>query len=691
MGEFHSFIRVSNYYCTTYLKEEERQGLMYMNMLTGRKMYEADWLKVIDERKHEPEKDFVSYDPVRGKWSRVKYLEDFDDALSSAYLGMYSKPKAVDVSNFVQFWKRRRAWVAKGSTVLNQLPREMLSYTVSFLDHLKGTIELRHNKKSLFEHHEIIDLLKESTDTWNATKVVPKLNETGKERELLPGTLMHYVIFSYVLYAAEKQASIGSTRLNVNDDDNLMYYDKKMVKGIHHMLYDWANFNSQHTTRDMARVIEMLEHIPGMPEDYSYFCRAIAESFSHMWLIDPEGGKHKLEKGLFSGWRGTTWINSVLNYIYVNIGIKCCERLYPDFNPLYLDHGGDDLDVGFESPQDCFRMMRVMDAIGYEAKAIKQMVDKKSEFFRNTITQEGVFASPCRALANFVSGNWESGGAKELSEKANSILDQVAKMKRRGVDAEFCQHICRMALKHWLKIKVDDEWFEIRDEVIHGDFESGGLGIPDRDGCVWKLEPPILIVDLVGLNVKLPGAYCSQDYVEMVKEELAKVKLEVVGEESLIEKLAKESYDLKQFEERALFSELNKVKTQVVDKIPVVSKKWDPMYFEEFIRWTKSGDRGLSLGKMEMFAEFIGHVVADGMVLEYEDLMNVYLEEPVTPEVVRFRGDVYYRRLIPDFLANNIDKFVRRYGNNEKLSVDDMQEVFKTVAYMAYVMYNHHA
>lgn len=692
LGKFHNLIRLSNWYCTTPIKESERQGMMYMNMLTGRKMYTADWLKVVEERKKDETKNFVSYDPVRCLWTRAQYLEDFRAAMNCAYDRMYHNPKPVNVGSFVDFWKIRRNWVAKGSTVLNQLPPKMLKYTVSFLDHMMGEIELRHNKKSLFEQHEVMDLLRETTESWNATKAVPKLNETGKERQLLPGTLMHYVVFSYVLYVAECQDQVGTTRLNVKDEDGIIFYDRKM-NSMYHMLYDWANFNAQHSVEDMARVIRMLEMIPTAPRDYGFFCRAIAESFYHMWLLDPEGGKHKLEKGLFSGWRGTTWINSVLNYVYVYVGIKCCERIYDDFCPTYIDHGGDDLDVGFRSAHDCFRMMKVMDAIGYEATAIKQMVDVKSEFFRNTITDEGVFASPTRALANFVSGNWESGGAKTLSEKTTSVLDQAAKLERRGVDGEFCKKLCAMSLKHWLKIKVEDEWFEVREEVVHGDVESGGLGIPDEKGCVWELSPTLKNQADLSLKVDLPGALCSKDYVSVLKEELAREQLRVTEEDALVEKLAKQSYDLKQYEERAIFNELNKADVKVVKKYPVIDNiwRWDSRLFEKFLVWIGTRNPGLDLGRLERYTELLGHLAYKDVVLDLEDLVSVYTRKRVSKVVAEFKGDVYHRRLVPDFMASAIDKFVRWEGNELGANDASMQEMFKTLTVMASRVYAHMA
>ncbi|AFE83590.1 putative RNA-dependent RNA polymerase [Raphanus sativus chrysovirus 1] len=691
LSDFHSMIRLSGWFCTTKISEEEKQSLMYMNMYTGREMYEPDWEKVVNERKVVEGSEFVSFDPRLKRWTRAQYLDDFDFCLQHAYSPMISNPRPVNVKNFLEFWKARRTWVAKGSTVMNHLPKEMLSYVIRFGDRMADVIRMRHNKKSLFENHEILDLIRETADTWNCSKVVAKLNETGKRRELLPGTLMHYIVFSYVLYVAEAQEPVGSTRLNVNDDDNLAYYDRKMGNGLHHMLYDWSNFNAQHSTDDMAKVIQYLARIPGCPEDYSTFCCAIADSFYHMWVIDPDGDKHEIKKGLFSGWRGTTWINTVLNHVYVAIGVMCCERIYRDFKPAYFDHGGDDLDVGFMAPQDCYKMMVVMDLIGYEATKIKQMIGYDAEFYRNTITARGVFASPSRGLANFVSGNWESGGAKTLREKASSILDQVWKLQRRGVEPWFCNKLTSMALGHWLKIKIEDEWFTLNEEIIHGDPAQGGLGIPDERGEIWILDKTVIVAKDKDLSAFLPGAYCSSDYVEVVDSELKGSFLHLRGKEGLINKLAQQSYDLEQFEERDLFREMNRQSVKKVGSIMVLTPRWNEVIFSEFQHWCAEGGRALRLEKIETLKEFVGHIFHNERRLTLKDLMTVFMNEEVTENAINFKANPYYRRLLPDFLASLVDKFTRWYGNRLDLTLDEMEKVYTTVAYMISVIYEHHA
>lgn len=79
--------------------------------------------------------------------------------------------------------------------------------------------------------------------------------------------------------------------------------------------------------------------------DLSYFIKWLVESFDHMVIIDKQGGRHQIHSGLYSGWRGTTWINTVLNDAYVFVARESFRNLY-GYDPIVMKDGtGDDLDL----------------------------------------------------------------------------------------------------------------------------------------------------------------------------------------------------------------------------------------------------------------------------------------------------------------------------------------------------------
>lgn len=84
-------------------------------------------------------------------------------------------------------------------------------------------------------------------------------------------------------------------------------------------------------------------------------------------------------------------------------------------------------------------------------------------------------------------------------------MDDLAIMKRRGVDRDFCDALGIGAVIHWTKVKLGDEWIPLSPEVIHGQSEQGGLGIADAYGNVWILAEDIGEKEEIELILKLPG------------------------------------------------------------------------------------------------------------------------------------------------------------------------------------------
>lgn len=73
-------------------------------------------------------------------------------------------------------------------------------------------------------------------------RVSVNLNET-KQRYFLPGSLIHYIIFSYILDFSERHKNIESVRSNGMDYDDVRMVDSILFVGVVHILYDWKYFN----------------------------------------------------------------------------------------------------------------------------------------------------------------------------------------------------------------------------------------------------------------------------------------------------------------------------------------------------------------------------------------------------------------------------------------------------------------
>ncbi|APR73428.1 RNA-dependent RNA polymerase [Isaria javanica chrysovirus 1] len=694
LKSLHSLVRCSRFLMNTEITEEERQGLMYMDLLVGRGEYKIDEMNEVRARygdgygtKH------LSYDPVTKAYTNKQYKKDFELALDAAHLRLKVTPRKVNVLSFLDFYERRRSWLTKGGLVNNTLPKGMKEFSSQIFDGVANTVEEirgRHNKKSLFEMHELYDILAGvNGDNFNTTKTMIKYEVGRKDRTLLPGSLAHFIVFSYVLVLAEKQDQIGSVRLNALADVDIRYFDRKMSTGTFHVLYDWADFNEQHSADEMAGVIRKLsETMPAGP-DYPMFCEALVRGMYTMGLEDREGVVHKIWTGLYSGWRGTTWINSTLNFCYVFIALENLRRITGSEVVLMVDHGGDDLDLMLSQPDVMPLFLEIMDNMLFKANKWKQMFGLRSEFFRNTISGARVFASPTRALASFIAGDWEGAGRSTVRERVGSLLDQIGKLRRRGVAEAMCQGFAMSTISHWCKVKEGEEWLDLPDVVLHGCEEQNGLGIPDRNNEVWILEKPVPQLEEGWYKVVVPDCKASRDYVRVLSRDVEQFSLVLERQEELARKLAEDSYDIEKTLDRVQWRELLSFDCKVLGKRPVIEVMEDQAVFESFLEFEPDEDMATKFNKAARFQEYCGNLSFNGMPITKEELVDLMSDGEVSVEAIEFTGDIYYQRLVPEFIANRAVTFCRAAINGNYLTVKEADRCYKIVCWMASRVYRH--
>lgn len=694
MKGIHSLIRCSRHLMHTEITEEERQGLMYLDLLVGRAEYEIDEMAEIKNRhsdgygtKH------LSYDPVLKIYTNKQYKTDFSLALSAAHMRIKTTPRKVDIRSFEQFYEKRRGWLTKGGLVSNTLPKGMKEFSTSVFDGVANTLEEikgRHNKKSLFEMYELYDILKGVTpENFNLTKTMIKYEVGNKDRTLLPGSLAHFIVFCYVLVLAEKQGQIGSVRLNAMADVDIRYFDRKMSIGTFHVLYDWADFNEQHSADEMADVIKSLSDSMPAGDDYAAFCEALVRGMYSMGLQDKEGVVHKIWTGLYSGWRGTTWVNTVLNFCYVFVALENLRRISGWEVVLMVDHGGDDLDLVLSQPSLMPLFLEIMDCMLFKANKWKQMFGLRSEFFRNTISGARVYASPTRALASFIAGDWEGAGRSTVRERVAGLLDQIGKLRRRGVSEVMCQGFTMSTISHWCKVKEGEEWLDLPDVVLHGRESQGGLGIPDRDNKVWVLDRDVPAQEEGWYQVVVPDYKASKDYVKVLSREVEQFSLVLERQEELARKLAEDSYDIEKTLDRVQWRKLLTFTAKVVGKVDVVEPAENEAVFEAFLDFEMNEETAKNFSKAARYQEYTSYLTFNGQAMSKEKLVELMSDGTVKVEAIEFTGDVYYQRLVPEFIANRAVNFCRSAINGQYLTVEEAQMCYRSICWMGSKIFRH--
>lgn len=675
--KLHNMVRLSKTIFHREVSELDRQKLMYLENAVGKFEYTIDEQSVVDERAEDMLPNHVAYDPVSQRWTHGQYEEDFDNVLSGAYSHLATEPIKVSYASFKEFWKIRKTWATQGSLVYNNLPSDMKKYSI-FIDRVGDSmakhIEVvgRHKKGSLLEEHDILELFNVSVREFNTTKMALKY-ETAKERALLPGSLVHFIVFSYILHVAEHYSRIGCSRLNGPSDEDPGYIEAKMAGGVH-LLYDWANFNAQHTSPDMAKVVYALGQRIKVNTDYWLFCNAIAESMFEMWLQKSDKTIVKLDGGLYSGWRGTTWINTVLNVVYTGCAWLSYRRLYDDAVILHSDQGGDDVDTTLGTIDCAIKFYQVMGRMGHSATLIKQGFQRRSEFYRITIANGVVYGSPTRALFNFTTGSWESEIQTGNANRVHSILEQISKLKRRGLDSDFGDGLMAIAVMHWAKFKSDDQWKQLPPCVVHGRSEDGGLGVPDRFGKVWRLEHDIS-TSRSKVIATLPGVKSSSDYIDELAHEIESKGGQLVGRDGLIQQLAQASYDVVAAFDNLEWEQLFETDVGVIGYEDCVHGEVDDDLVHAFFNWS-NGAQCKEMDKYRDLTHLLGCVEIGGRVASLEEIQTLFGATVIPAEACLFRGSRYNRWLIPEYLAVQVEKYTRyrmwQYGENGDVTFNNL-------------------
>nr|BBV14774.1 RNA dependent RNA polymerase [Barley aphid RNA virus 8] len=524
--EIHNLVRNTHTFFGLPVSYDEGTRLQYTPSLYGRRLYNIDVEPEVKKRGVERITEKMSY---ANGLSNEQYWIDFKHAVRAAYsnLGNKSKPRW---RNTEGFFKDRYYWAAAGA--VTNLPdglrylKEPLDVILQLKDGLRR-LKADVNKKILMEKlkhpAELTDMLYEYWG-YNTTRTAPKPNEPAKERVLIPGSFLHYVGTTFLLGIIEKTGDVGAVRLGEPDDINIYHYDIFLANTYYTFMLDFTDHNSQHSVAEMKFIMEaMLTPIAGMGvnmEDMRWFANWVLDSFDNMCLIDKDGKERLLQSGLFTGWRSTTWINSVACQAYVSVGLMMARRMYGHIGIQHFEGAGDDVAMTFTSMLDALRVHNCMKMAGFEMNDEKQSFEYELvEFLRITVKSKQILSCVNRMLPNFICGDLERSNPDFQSRAAGGYATCSA-LVRRGLDPKMAQIIFTAFLKKWMRVKDGASYMQLPTYLIHGDAEDGGMGVPDENGCTWRLNIKMGLLSKVEI-VRLRGvSNATEDALDKWEKEV---------------------------------------------------------------------------------------------------------------------------------------------------------------------------
>ncbi|UYD40981.1 RNA-dependent RNA polymerase [Botryosphaeria dothidea victorivirus 3] len=255
----------------------------------------------------------------------------------------------------------------------------------------------------------------------------PKL-EHGKTRAIFACDTLNYLAFEHLLAPVEARWRGTRVVLNPGRGGNVgMSFRVAAARqraGISLML-DYDDFNSHHSTRAMQILFEELVDIVGYPPELA---APLLASFAdeHIYLGAQYAGRAL--GTLMSGHRGTTFINSVLNEVYLAIELG---REWLDARPSI--HVGDDVYMGVRTYAEAAYVIDRCRSSRLRMNPMKQSVGHvATEFLRLACAGRATYGYLARAVASTVSGNWVSEEAQDPYDGLTSMLTNARSLANRA-------------------------------------------------------------------------------------------------------------------------------------------------------------------------------------------------------------------------------------------------------------------
>lgn len=419
----------------------------------------------------------------------------FADAKSSG-----RKPMSM---NWERFWSSRWQWSAAGST--HSQYEEDMNYMLREDIRLKNKfITISNMPRYGIEH---FTNRPQEIHAWASTKY-----EWGKQRAIYGTDLTSYILSHFALYNCEevlpRQFPVGPDA----NDANVMNRVSAVLKGRMPFCLDFEDFNSQHRPEHMSAVIDAYgDEFKGVLTDEQIDAlRWTARSVEHQYINDNIGTKTKYKAGgtLLSGWRLTTFVNSVLNFVYSS---KIAKEWRTPGSSL---HNGDDVLIGTNNLACAQACLRNAVANGVRLQSTKCAFGAIAEFLRVDHRRGSKGQYLTRAVATTMHSRIESRLSTDARDLVDSMETRFSDLLSRGMQQSRISLLREVYYKRQSDLCSIDVEDLFRIKTTHR--VAGGVSQSLDAGVKWLISPGF--VRAPGLDIpKLPAV---QDYAMLVKKAL---------------------------------------------------------------------------------------------------------------------------------------------------------------------------
>nr|QED42974.1 putative RdRp [Phakopsora totivirus A] len=300
--------------------------------------------------------------------------------------------------------------------------------------------ELRHKLFSLnsmpdYEMSHFINR-KPATYAWPSTKY-----EWGKQRAIYGVDITNFVLSGFAMIGCEQViSSIFPIGPSATKDNVSKTVSQVLENGVPYC-FDFEDFNSQHSFSSMEAVLEAYWQVynSDFTDEQNQAMYWLIESISNCH-IKQDDTWYKTAGTLLSGWRLTTFMNTILNSIYTEIGYGVSD--------MATTHNGDDVLAGVKKLSQVQRLQLGAKERNIRFQRSKCYLGAIAEFLR--IDHKTGLGSQylARGVATFVHGPTESTAPNDLHAVLAAITTRRRELMERDATREIVDKFTLMQLQH---------------------------------------------------------------------------------------------------------------------------------------------------------------------------------------------------------------------------------------------------
>ncbi|AZT88647.1 RNA-dependent RNA polymerase [Hortaea werneckii totivirus 1] len=358
--------------------------------------------------------------PHYARVSKEKVLRE----ASKLFRNSLANGKRVRKIEWKDFWDSRWQWSASGS-IHSQYQGDM--------DYVEKDIYLKNKFITLLKMkdstHQDWSNRRPEIQAWASTKY-----EWGKLRAIYGTDLTSYINAHFAFYNCEDVLPAPFPVGKAANTENVSNRVGATLKGRTQYCVDFEDFNSQHSPDNMSAVIQAYIEVFGhqMTQDQVNAAEWTRQSVHSMIVRDNQGLKktYKANGTLLSGWRLTTFMNSVLNYIYSKV---IAPEVVESRNSL---HNGDDVLMGAKNYGQVLESVKRATDLDIRLQKSKCSFAATAEFLRVDHKHGSKGQYLARAVATILHSRIESKPSYDVRDLAEAMEDRLGDVYSRGMSLE---------------------------------------------------------------------------------------------------------------------------------------------------------------------------------------------------------------------------------------------------------------